>query len=375
MILHCISLGQLFRSARRAIIRWHKSARSHCSARHLHSAQLEDNAFDDEISRTGSSLIKRQSFDQIGNRYEPSLTLDAAIQHPLSRDWLAWARRLFSFYRETLRNIISVFNYQDEIDLFCRCETLDQLASGKQDMNISAGLELQRLIDTTRRQFFYDFDQLKNDSTYKPLHANSCTRDRQCEDCRKVKLARAVACYYVCYSEAAKQSTKARSRILSFPWLFGSFLAEVKDKYQKSNPQSVKSRYIVIGRAMRNMAKRLVEKNELKLKILWPAYSETAQLFLRSIKPNMSHNTQQIRRIIAEPDHPTKEMSLAKILFIEIMNNWIQRQNIFAKGRLTFLLSHSGDIRLFRFQWTRKKTLNSRNMLASIINRIHFHDR
>lgn len=299
----------------------------------------DDSSHDEDLARlvnhssSSSPFIRRQSFDHTGNRYEPSLILDAAIHHPSSRDQLRWARGLFSFYRETLRNIISVFNYQDEIDLFCRCESLDQLATGKQDLNISAGLELQRLIDTTRRQFFYDFDQLKNDSTYKPLHGNPCTRDRQCENCREIKLARAAACYYVCYSEAARQSTKARSRILSFPWLFGSFLAELKDKNQKLNPQSIKSRYIVVGRAMRNMAKRLIDKNELKLKIIWPAYSETAQLFLRSIKSAASTNLQQIRRNIPERDHPTKEMGLTKVLFIEIMNNWIQRQNVFAEGR------------------------------------------
>ena len=172
-------------------------------------------------------------------------------------------------YRESLRNIISVFNYQDEIDLFCRCETLDQLASKKQDLNISAGLELQRLIDTTRHRFYHDFDQLSIDPTSKPPHQGPCSRDRSCEVCKQIKIARAVACYYVCYSQAAKQSTKARSRILSFPWLFGQLYTELKkQKNQNSNSNnSYISKYIVIGRAMRNFAKRLIENKELKLKI------------------------------------------------------------------------------------------------------------
>lgn len=189
------------------------------------------------INQPSSSSVQpkqRQSFDHTTDRHEPSLTLDPAMQHPLSRIQERWAQSLFSFYRERLRNIISVFNYQDEIDLFCRCEALDQLASGKQDLNISAGLELQRLIETTRRHFYHDFDQLSIDSTWKPPHRGSCTRDRTCDDCNEMKLARAAACYYVCYSQAARQSTKARSRILSFPWLFGSFLSKLKERNQNS---------------------------------------------------------------------------------------------------------------------------------------------
>jgi len=229
-----------------------------------------------------------------------------------------------------------VFNYQDEIDLFCRCEALDQLASGKQDLNISAGLELQRLIDTTRRHFYYDFDQLAIDPKLKPLHKDSCTRDRKCENCQEIKLARAAACYYVCYSQAAKQSTKARSRILSFPWLFGSFLTKLKEKNQNLNNHNFLSKYIVIGRTMRNFAKRLIENKELKLKILWPVYSDMAYIFLRSIKSTEENSSQSLKRTIIENDQQSNALCLGKILFIEIMNNWIRKQNVFDERKLLF---------------------------------------
>ena len=373
----------MYRSARRAIIRWHKASRSHCSSRHLHAAQLEDDTSHNQDlntlinqSSSSSQFQRRQSFDHTTNNlHEPSLTLDSTIQHPQSRQQERWARSLFSFYRETLRNIISVFNYQDEIDLFCRCETLDQLASGKQDLNISAGLELQRLIDTTRRQFFFDFDQLRIDSKSKLMHQEPCTRDRSCEYCEEIKLARAAACYYVCYSQAAKQSTKARSRILSFPWLFGSLLAKLKERNQKSHPQSIKSKYIAIGRAMRNVSKRLIEKKELKLKLLWPAYSQTAQLFLRSLRSTTSNDGQHLKRKIIEYDHPTKKMNLTKVLFIEIMNNWIRQQKLFGERKCTnSLFFELEEILLFRFHSRREKTIDSRDMLASVANRIYFHD-
>jgi hypothetical protein len=337
-----IYLGQLYRSARRAIIRWHKAARTHCSLRHLQTAQLEDELFNDENLDTPNNnppssshySFPRQSYDNITNRHESSLTLDPAIQHAESKQQEYWARSLFRMYRENLRNIISVFNYQDEIDLFCRCETLDQLGSGKQDLNISAGLELQRLIDTTRRHFYHDFDQLIADPTSKPLHKEPCSRERSCEKCKEMKIARAVACYYVCYTQAANQSTKARSRILSFPWLFGSFLTKLKKR--NANNNTYVSKYIVIGRVMRNMAKRLIENQELKLKIFWPAYSDTANLFLRSTKSTIQNTLQPFKREIIENDLQTNSMCLAKILFIEIMNNWLRKQNVF--GECMFLI-------------------------------------
>lgn len=305
----------------------------------MQTAQIENNLLDDEnfdLSIDPYLPSSSNSKQQLTNYHEPSLTLDPTIQHPLSKIQEKWARSLFSSYRETLRNIISVFNYQDEIDLFCRCEALDQLASGKQDLNISAGLELHRLIDTTRRHFYHDFDQLSTDLKSKPLHKEPCTRDRSCENCKEIKLARAAACYYVCYSQAAKQSTKARSRILSFPWLFGSLLTKLKEKNQKLSLNVSTSRHIVIGRALRNVAKQLIEKNELKLKIRWPVYSDTGHLFLRSIKSTIENNSQPFKRKIVEYDQETDAMCLTKILFIEIMNNWIRRQNIFGERKFLF---------------------------------------
>ncbi len=339
-----IILGQLYRSARRAIIRWHKAARTHCSLRHLHTAQLEDDLLNDENPDTSMNNLlpsshhsrQQQSSDYTTNRYEPSLTLDPSIQHALSKDQKHWANALFSSYREGLRNIISVFNYQDEIDLFCRCEALDQLASGKQDLNISAGLELQRLVDTTRRHFYYDFDQLSIDQTIKPLHKDLCTRNRSCERCNEIQLARAAACYYVCYSQAAKQSTKARSRILSFPWLFGPLLAKLKERNQNLISNNYISKYIVIGRVMRNVAKRLIEKKELKLKIYCSPHSNMGHIFLRSIKSKIKTNLYIFKRQKIENDQQTNSMCLAKILFIEIMNNWIRKQNVFGERKFSY---------------------------------------
>ncbi|CAF1932270.1 unnamed protein product [Rotaria magnacalcarata] len=337
-------IGQLYRSARRAIIRWHKAARTHCSLRHLKTVQLHDESIDDEnldtpnsnssIASHNSSQWLRPKYDNMRTNHELSLTLDPDLNHPLSECHIRWARNLFSMYRANLRNIISVFNYQDEIDLFCRCEALDQLASGKQDINISAGLELQRLIGLTRRLFYHQFTQSTTDSTSKPPHDGPCTRPNSCSECEEIKLARAAACYHVCYSQAATLSTKARSRILSFPWLFGTLLTELKRRQQNQNSNSninYVSKHVVIGRAMRNAAKRLLENKALKLKIFWPAFSDKAHLFLRSINSTSKNNSKLFKRDIIERDQQTDSMSLSKILFIEIMNEWIRRQNIFGE--------------------------------------------
>jgi len=108
-------------------------------------------------------------------------------------------------------------------------------------------------------------------------------------------------------------------------------LTKLKEKNQNLSSNDSISKYFVIGRAMRNVAKRLIEKKELKLKVFWPAYSDTAYLFLRSIKSTKENNLQPFKRKIIENDQQTNSMCLSKILFIEIMNNWIRRQNVFGE--------------------------------------------
>lgn len=309
----------------------------------MQAVQLEDELVDnDNLDKPNtnslfSCLMKSQSSSYDNNKaihHEPSLSLDHDLNHELARTETRWAKSLFFMYRENLRNIISVFNYQDEIDLFCRCEALDQSAPGKQDLNISAGLELQRLVETTRRHFYFQFDQLSNDPNAKPPHEGACTRNNTCTSCEELKLGRAAACYYVCYSESAKESTKARSRILSFPWLFGRLLAQLKKRKQNSNSDTVNSKHVVIGRAMRNSAKQLLENKELRLKIFWPSYSDKAHLFLRSVKATYKNSSQLFKRDIIESDQQTNSMCLSKALFIEIMNNWIDKQNIFGECKV-----------------------------------------
>jgi hypothetical protein len=87
---------------------------------------------------------------------------------------------------------------------------------------------------------------------------------------------------------------------------------------------------------MRNFAKRLIENKEnkeLELKLFCPAYSDTAHLFLRSIKSTIPSKVYPIKREIIENDQQTDSMCLSKVLFIEIMNNWIRKQNVFGEGK------------------------------------------
>lgn len=331
MLLFC--LGQLYRSARRAIIRWHKATRTHYCLWHLKQVQPidENDCFVEQNPPINSDLSYTES-PEMTVRNELSIIRDQAINHPDQKSQERWAVRLFSMYKETLRNIISVFNYQDEIDLFCRCESLDQLATGKQDINISAALELQRLIETTRYHFYFEFDEMVRNPRHEPPHIGPCTRDRSCSECKEIKLARAAACYNVCYSEASQQSTKARSRILSFPWLFSRFLTELKQRNESNNLTILPSKNLVIGRAMRLAAKKLIDDSSLKLKILWPIYSTTVSIFVRPIQYSMKDRTCPIRRIIIESDQEVSLMYPSKALFIEILNAWFEAQNVFGLG-------------------------------------------
>ena len=320
-------LGQLYRSARRALFRWQRAVRTHCSLRHLHTAQQGDK----NSGQIPASSQNQHSSDQRSHLNEPSVSLDAAFDHPQAEAQIRWARDLFTMYRGSLKNIISVFNYQDEIDLFCRCESLDSSRLDTQDLNISAGLELQRLIDTTLQHFRHPFDRLALEPSGKPPHDGSCPRDRSCSECKEIELARAAACYKVCYSQAAQQSTKARSRILSFPWLFSAQLTELKRRHEHFNSQTSPSKHLVVGRSMRHAAQRLIDTKQLRLKILWPPYSDTAQLFLRPIESTKRSESSLLRRTIVKNDEPTPTMDPSKILFVEIMNDWIERQQIFGE--------------------------------------------
>lgn len=317
-------LGQLFRSARRAIYRWHRATQTHCSLQHLQTAQLENKHFDEHHA-------EKSSFTKTNALCEPTLSLDPGLDHPQADHQMGWASRFFSTYRETLRNIISVFNYQDEIDLFCRCKTLDQSKSDAQDLNNSVELELQRLVETTLHHFNNPFDQLAVNSSAPPPHSGSCTRDQWCLTCYETKLARAAACYKVCYSQAAQQSTKARSRILSFPWLFSSHLTELKRRYENEHGQTPSSKYIVVGHSMRRAAQRLIDNAQLKLKIFWPPHSDEVQLFLRHAQSTKRTDSSLIRRTIVTKDQETPVINPSKILFIEIINAWIERQQIFGE--------------------------------------------
>ena len=276
---------------------------------------------------------------QVPQQGKPSLSLDNALTHPLAKFHYAWAEKLFSRYRARLRDILCVFKYQDEIDLFCRCEALDSSASGKKDLNVSAALELQRVIETTRRQFYDLSDRLADEPTKPSLHPGLCTHDRTCADCHEIKLARAAACYRICYLRASEESNKARSRILSFPWLFGSLLMELKEQNQYSSSDQHPSKYIVVGRAMRRMAARLCEQNHLHVKTYCSAYSNTACLFLRSVDATVQNQFYVIKRDIVQRDRQTDFICLSKVLFIEIMNYWLEQQHVFGPCEFSFVSS------------------------------------
>jgi hypothetical protein len=87
---------------------------------------------------------------------------------------------------------------------------------------------------------------------------------------------------------------------------------------------------------MRNVAKRIIEANELKLKVYIPVYSDIAYVYLRSIRPSIEKDIISFKRTINENDQQTNSLCLTKVLFIEIMNNWIKRQNVFGERKFRF---------------------------------------
>lgn len=303
-------LGKLYRSARRAMTGWSRAINNHGNAHHI---QLLSTLTDD-------IHLKDQSPGQF------TLTRDPNIFHKDYQKYLPEIKRLYKTYREDMLEIISLYRFQDEIDLFCRSESMDASAGGakKGSLEDSAAIEVKNLVERIQGSFNHEFEKRTEtdrccEYVWKKFGEREIRKRYDCERCAQDKLIKAACAYIHCYDECIRLPPKSNRRIMSFPWLFGGKLLRLRED---NNPQDLTHRMeIIVGPAcvlyLRNFT--------AKFKVLTPSNSFEQNPLVEFHYEKSINSSESNRRTNGNlPSVP-----LLRTCFIEILNDWLIKQKIF----------------------------------------------
>ena len=227
--------------------------------------------------------------------------IDPYLIHPLARAYCDEAKQLFESYREQISDIMYVYHFHSEVDLICKFDSQQQTMSKQFDIADSAQVELNHLIARIRN--LLDQCQLK---TYHPL---KCL----CEQCDEHRMARASACYIVAYEQ------QYAKKILSFPWLFSSWLVKLrrsnleKENLLNKNP----SNYFLVGQAFLRSFRLLVDHQSLRFIVDF----QRSNCLLR-----LSFDQRMKKFIYVSID-------LMNWAMLEVVTGWLDRQEIFSSGK------------------------------------------
>jgi hypothetical protein len=250
--------------------------------------------------------------------------LDPYIRHDNWKKYLEEIKRLYSFYQNELLEIISLYRFQDEIDLLCRCESMDSSAGGnkKGGLEDSATIEVQNLIQTIRQDFFREFDQRRlQTKCCKLVKQPNSNREKRiyCATCSENKLAKAACAYIYSYEQSNRLPLKSNRRILSFPWLFSKDLILLRERNKPKD--YVDQSKTIVGRACSLYLEDLMPK----FKVFIPeniGNIETAEFSYKEIEEqSTSLLPMNIKKI---PD-----IKFLRACFVEILHDWLVKQEIF----------------------------------------------
>ncbi|CAF1473862.1 unnamed protein product [Rotaria sordida] len=315
-------LGKLYRSARRAVVGWSRAISNHGNLRHINLAlaltsgtDIKDQELDDETIKKSNILINDEQL------------LDPLIKHDNSKKYLSEIKTLYRIYQTELLEIISLYRFQDEIDLFCRCESMDASAGGskKGSLEDSAAIEVQNLIYRIKQDFYNEFDQRRQNNGCCKFVKNpdlNHTKRIDCEFCNENKLAKAACAYIYSYQQSHRLPTKSNRRILSFPWLFSEHLIELR--YKNRSKDFIDQSNQIVSNACSDYLKNL----EPKFKVFIPEYSidiPLVEFYYRKIE----EKPRSLLRINGKSDEKISPVPLLRACFIEILNDWLIKQNIF----------------------------------------------
>ncbi|CAF1114289.1 unnamed protein product [Didymodactylos carnosus] len=213
------------------------------------------------------------------------ITCDKAFIHDNWQKYLAEATALFKNYKSELFEIIYAHNFDNEIDLFCCCESQHVNNNDRSEIQATAQQMVKKL-------FKYILEKFNNE-----LDASHLKTDCICRQCQQ-QMGKASACYIVCYNEA-KNSKDNKNIILSFPWIFTPWLIRIKKIKHNGEEQSEKHLCNI----------------PMKFKIFSKYYSTNESIIY-------------IRNKVTKQDEELK-VSDERIKFIEIIHNWLDQQEIF----------------------------------------------
>ncbi|CAF1439871.1 unnamed protein product [Adineta steineri] len=411
-------LGKLYRSARRAANGWVRAISNHGNSRHIQEALALTSDPNKKDQENDETIIRMN----IAPNYKP--TLDPYIKHKDYEDYLPTIKRLYRIYQSDLLEIISLYRFHDEIDLLCRCDSMDASGGKKGGIEDSAAIEVKNLTQNTIQAFFAEFkgrgqenncdnveietnirrpkvldcelcnskiavycetcNEKKNAvckncneevravwkiwnnkehaicnnckkkitvvcetcnekltvdcetcSEKKPIVIKSRKRRirNHCETCDKiltilcetcdVKIQAKVTCAYIyTYEKSNRLPPKSTQRILSYPWLFSKYLMRVRyfNKPRGLNDQSnniIGHAYLSYLNEFKPTFKVFIPTNSLNIKSIDLCYKE--------VKEAPSSLSLKIKR----SEEKTCSVSLLRILFIEILNDWFMKQKIF----------------------------------------------
>jgi hypothetical protein len=188
------------------------------------------------------------------------------------------------------------------------------------DVADSAQVELKALMDRIKTLFYAEFNA-REEFERGRITMNTSSKKEEIPYLDE-KLAKASACYVVCYQYEQAQHPK---RILSFPWLFSRLLLQLRQHNLAVMAKAVDKpivqlrEHAIIARVMKNALKKLVERRELRfyVQIIDQKENLNPEIILRLDDP--------INNLQCDKIH----LHLIEICFIEIIHNWFVNLNKF----------------------------------------------
>ena len=304
-------LGKLYRSARRAVGGWSRAINNYGNAHHMHLA----------FALTGGTDIDDQSTQQVSSLRDPH------IVHPDYKKYLDDIKILYRMYREELLEIISLYRFQDEIDLFCRSESMDASAGGskKGSLEDSAAIEVTNLVARITDIFYHEFEQRVKTKhccgflEKKTFDGRTIWKRIDCNECAENKLIKAACAYIHCYDECDRLPMKSSRRILSFPWLFAGQLLRLRER---NNPRDLSHLTdTIVGPA----CAAYLSNFTAKFKVLIPSNTIDNNTFVEFFYEKLSNSSTSERRT----NEKLSRIPFLRGCFVEILNDWLIKQKIF----------------------------------------------
>ncbi|CAF3874471.1 unnamed protein product [Rotaria sordida] len=258
--------------------------------------------------------------------------IDVHLIHPSYHQYTSSALDLYRTYRDALLNIMVAYHFVSDIDLICRFDSQQQQCMSKHiDVADSAQVELKALMDRIKTLFYAEFNAKEEAERLRismsGIGSTVMNMNKEGEIAYlDEKLAKASACYVVCYQYEQAQHPK---RILSFPWLFSRLLLQLRQRNLAVMAKAIDRpivqlrEHAIVARVMKNALMGLVERRELRF------YVE----FIDNTTEDLTIiNKEIILRLddqITGVEYDNVHIHLIEIIFIEIIHNWLYRQRIF----------------------------------------------